>query len=94
MAGVVVSAGEGEDGVVVVLFGLWITDGFFEAVSDADVGVGCGEEESCGESSASEVFAGADFVEGLGLDGGGDDEVGGGDLDGFSFDAVDDVSAA
>ena len=87
-------SGDVDDCLVVELFVLGVAGGLGEPVSGADVGLWEGEEESCCESSSGELFACSDFVEGLGLDGCGDAEVGVGDLDAVSFDAVDDVTTS
>ena len=91
---VVVVSGEVEDGVVVEMFVLGVAGGLGDPVSCADVGLGECEEESGCESSSGELFACSDLIQGLGLDGCGDAQVGVGDLDAVSFDAVNDVSAA
>lgn len=68
--------GEFEDFLVVDVLGEVVGVGDGEPVSLAEVGWWLGEEEAGGESSASEVFAGSEFVEGLGLDGGADNQIG------------------
>lgn len=90
----VVGVGDVGDVGFVAGFGVFVAGGLAEAVAGADVAGGFGEEEAGGKATSGECFAGADFVEGVGLDGGDDDEVGGWDVDGVSFDAVDDVSAS